>query len=168
MFEGVDLDICLLFPRGVDLTLTCLNCVPVSVHVNSVVHLSGCTLSMYGTKYPVYWALMMNIIQINCFFLYISSPYINPNMNRTPIPEPQSFRGHPAPSFNRSSICKRPDSHMCFFFPFVYLEISLFPSVCFVPLPFSLCMESTSYVFPFRMLLFYLGTTDWIILHQFM
>ena len=32
-------------------------------------------------------------------------------------------------------------------FPFVSLEISLFPSI-FVPLPFSLCMESTPYVFP--------------------
>ena len=41
------------------------------------------------------------------------------------------------------------------------LEMSLFPSN-FVPLPFSLCMESTSYVFPFRMVFFYLVTTGWI------
>ena len=36
-----------------------------------------------------------------------------------------------------------------------------FPSI-FVPFPFSLCMESTSYVFPFRMVFFYLVTTGWI------
>ena len=29
-------------------------------------------------------------------------------------------------------------------------------------LPFSLCMESTPYVFPFRMVFFYLVTTGWI------
>ena len=40
--------------------------------------------------------------------------------------------------------------------------MSLFPSV-FVPLPFSLCMESTSYVFPYRLVFFYLVTTDWIL-----
>ena len=35
------------------------------------------------------------------------------------------------PSFNGPSICRRPDSHTCFFlfFPFVSLEISLFPSI---------------------------------------
>ena len=53
MYEGVDLDICLLLPRGMDLILPCLNYVPVSVHVSSVVHLPGCTLSLYDTKYPV-------------------------------------------------------------------------------------------------------------------
>ena len=31
---------------------------------------------------------------------------------------------------------------------------------------FSLCMESTSYVFPLRMVFFYLVTTGWIFLHQ--
>ena len=58
----------------------------------------------------------------------------------------------------RSSICMRPDSHTCFFlFPF-FLETSLFTSI-FVPLPFSLCMESTSHVFLFQMVFFYLVTT---------
>ena len=35
------------------------------------------------------------------------------------------------PSFNRASICRRPDSHTCFFlfFPLVSLEMSLFPSI---------------------------------------
>ena len=33
---------------------------------------------------------------------------------------------------------------------------------CLVPLPFALCMESTSYVFPVRMAFFYLATTGWI------
>ena len=34
--------------------------------------------------------------------------------------------------------------------------------VLFVPLPFSLCMESTSYVFSFRVVFFYLVTTGWM------
>ena len=35
------------------------------------------------------------------------------------------------PSFNRSSICRRPDSHTSFFFfPFASLKMSLFPSIC--------------------------------------
>ena len=54
MYEGVDLDICLLPPRGMNFILPCLIYLPVSVHVNSVVHLPGCTLFLYGTKYPVY------------------------------------------------------------------------------------------------------------------
>ena len=33
----------------------------------------------------------------------------------------------------------------------------------FFPLPFSLCMESTPYVFPFRMVFFCLTTTGWIV-----
>ena len=37
-------------------------------------------------------------------------------------------------------------------------QMPLFPS-SFEPLPFALCMESTSYVFPFRMVFFYLVTT---------
>ena len=36
-----------------------------------------------------------------------------------------------------------------------------FPSI-FVPLSFFLCMESTWYVAPFRMVFFYLVTTGWI------
>ena len=44
----------------------------------------------------------------------------------------------------------------------VALEMLLFPSI-FFPLPFSLCMESTPYVFPFRMVFFYLTTTGWIV-----
>ena len=39
--------------------------------------------------------------------------------------------------------------------------MSLFPSI-FVPLPLYLCMKSTSYFFPFRMMFFYLVTTGWI------
>ena len=52
-----------------------------------------------------------------------------------------------------------------FFIPFVCLEMMLlFPSNFFVvPLPFSLCiLESTSSVFPFRTVFFYLVTTSWI------
>ena len=78
-----------------------------------------------------------------------------------------SLKPRPFPSFNRPSI-RRLDSHTCFFFffPFVYLEISLFPSI-FVLFPLSLCcIESTSYVLSFRMVFFYLVTTGWIVLHQ--
>ena len=39
--------------------------------------------------------------------------------------------------------------------------MSLFPSIV-VPLPFSLRMESTSYVFLIRMVFFYSVTTGWI------
>ena len=52
-------------------------------------------------------------------------------------------------------------SRVSFFFPFIYLEMSLF-RVFFVPLPRSLRMESTSYVLSFRIVFFYLVTTDWI------
>ena len=53
-------------------------------------------------------------------------------------------------------------TRVSFFFPFVYLEMSLFPSI-FVPFPFSLCIESTSYVLSFRiMVFFYLVSTGWI------
>ena len=46
-------------------------------------------------------------------------------------------------SFNRSSICRRPDSHTCFFlfFPFVSLEMSLFPSIVCTFAVFSLYGE---------------------------
>ena len=49
------------------------------------------------------------------------------------------------------------------FFVFVSLELSLFPSI-FVPITvFSLCvMERRLYVFPFRVVFFYLVTTGWI------
>ena len=38
------------------------------------------------------------------------------------------FRRSGGPSFNRPSICRRPDSHTCFF-SLLYLEMSLFPSI---------------------------------------
>ena len=41
--------------------------------------------------------------------------------------------------------------------------MSLFPRYCFVPLSFPLCMESTSYVFFFRMVFSYLVTRGWIL-----
>ena len=49
-------------------------------------------------------------------------------------------------------------------FSFILLVIwrCRFFRVFFVPLPFSLCMESTSYVLSFRMVFFYLVTTGWI------
>ena len=51
-----------------------------------------------------------------------------------------------------------------FMFPsFVSLEIDVAFSEYFVPLLFSVCMESTSYLFPFRMVFSYLVTTGWIL-----
>ena len=46
-----------------------------------------------------------------------------------------------------------------FYFPFWFIWRCRFFRV---PLPFSLCMESTSYIFSFRMVFFYLVTTGWI------
>ena len=59
------------------------------------------------------------------------------------------------PSFNRPSICRRFDSHTCFFLFFLFC-FCLFGDVAFseyffVPFPLSLCMESRSYVLSFRM-----------------
>ena len=51
---------------------------------------------------------------------------------------------------------------------FVYLEMSLFPSICFVPFPLSLCMESTSYVLSFRMVFFLPWDHGLNFLHQLM
>ena len=60
---------------------------------------------------------------------------------------------------------RRLDSHnMCFLFvsPFVYLEMSLFPSIFCIISAFSF-MESTSYVLSFRILaFFYLVNMGWI------
>ena len=45
----------------------------------------------------------------------------------------------------------------------VSMEMIFFPSI-FVPLPFSLCMESTPYVFPFSLMVFcYIVTTSWVL-----
>ena len=58
-----------------------------------------------------------------------------------------------------------PRSHVYLFLIFslfVYLEMSLFPNIFFVPFPLSVCIGSTSYVLYFRMVFFYLVTTGWI------
>ena len=52
-----------------------------------------------------------------------------------------------------------------FFVFFVFFSLFgdvAFSEYFFVPFPLSLCMESTSYVLSFRMVLFYLVTTGWI------
>ena len=56
------------------------------------------------------------------------------------------------------------------FFPFVSLEMSLFPST-FVPLLFYFCTESTSHVFSFFLpdgdgAFLYIVTAGWIFLHE--
>ena len=49
------------------------------------------------------------------------------------------------------------------FFFLLFIWRCRFSEYFFVPFPLSLCMESTSYVLSFRvMVLFYLVTTDWI------
>ena len=48
------------------------------------------------------------------------------------------------------------------FFIFLFLWKCRFSRVFFVPSPFSLCMESTSYVFSFLVVFFYPVTTGWI------
>ena len=50
----------------------------------------------------------------------------------------------------RYDACASTATRVPSFFPFVSLEVSLFPST-FVQLPFPLCTESTSFVFSFRM-----------------
>ena len=50
-----------------------------------------------------------------------------------------------------------------FLFPFVYWRCRFFRVALFVLLPFSLCIESTSYVLSFRMVFFYLVTTALIV-----
>ena len=42
---------------------------------------------------------------------------------------------------------------------FFSVEMSFLPSI-FVPLPFPRCIEGTSYIFPIRMVFFYLVTTE--------
>ena len=85
---------------------------------------------------------------------------------------PLCFRSSGGPSFNRPSMCSHPDSHTCIFFSpaFVYLEMmhAAFSEyrcmyIYLVPFPLSHCMENTSYVLSFRMMVFpYLVTTGWI------
>ena len=68
------------------------------------------------------------------------------------------------PFFQSSSlICRRSDSRACFFLFFLLLiwRYSFF-RVFFIPLPFSLCMESTPYVLSFWVVFFYIVTTGWI------
>ena len=65
----------------------------------------------------------------------------------------------PWPSVQSSFDMQAPRKPHVFFF----FEDIAFSGYFFVPLfPLSLCMESTSYVLSFRMVFFYLVTTDWI------
>ena len=75
---------------------------------------------------------------------------------------PHENRSH-GPTFNRSSIRRRPDSHTCFFlFSFCLLGDVAFSEYLCTTAVLSLYRESTSYVFFFRMVFFYLVTTGWI------
>ena len=68
------------------------------------------------------------------------------------------------PSSNRPSICRRPDSHTCFFFLlfffFIWRDVA-FSEYCLYHFR-SLCISSTSYVLSFRIAFFNLVTTGWI------
>ena len=70
------------------------------------------------------------------------------------------------PSFNRPSICRRPDSHTCFFFLFSFCFFGdvAFPEyfVYHWRFLFVVWRVRTSFVLSFRMVLFYLVTTGWI------
>ena len=66
-----------------------------------------------------------------------------------------------APTAAHAVTTVRPFSFSFRPFFLVSLKMSLFPNL-FISLPFSLCMESTSYVFFFRVVCFYLVTTGWI------
>ena len=83
MYEGVDLDICLLLPRGMDLILPRVNKVPVLVRF-AVVH-----LYLVVVQYQVLPCLLgaHDECYIKYVHLCISSPYVNPNMKSTPEPE---------------------------------------------------------------------------------
>ena len=67
-------------------------------------------------------------------------------------------------SFNRPSIRRRSDSHMCFFFFFlvVYLEMSLFPSIFCTISAFSLYRRVRRTFFLSGWCFFYFVTTGWI------
>ena len=54
----------------------------------TVLQLSSClcTLSLYSTKHP-YVSDAYDECYINYVYLYISNPYVNPNMNSTTVPE---------------------------------------------------------------------------------
>ena len=66
--------------------------------------------------------------------------------------------------FNRLSICRRPDSHtrVSFFFPFAYLEMSLFPSIFCNIAVFSLHGEYVVHSFLPNGVFFLSVTTGWI------
>ena len=84
------------------------------------------------------------------------------------------FRWSRGPSFNRTSICRRSDSHTCYFFlsffPFFLFiwRCRFFGVFFFVPSPLSLCMESTSYVLFFRTVFFLPCDHGLDFLHQLM
>ena len=64
-------------------------------------------------------------------------------------------------SFGKQASRYPPVFFLLFFPPFVFLEMSLFPSFFLDHFPF-LFVWSTSYVLSFRMVFFYLVTTEWI------
>ena len=80
------------------------------------------------------------------------------------------FRWSRGPSFNRSSsICRRPESHACFFlFPFLFLWRCRFFRVIFASLPFLLFLvrRVRRTCFSFQVVIFYLVITGWIFLYH--
>ena len=97
------------------------------------------------------------VLPLFCFVSFLSFVFL---ISLKPRPFVQSFFDMHAPRQSHAvTNCLRTFCFYLFlFFFFSSLETSLFPSI-FVPLPFSLCMESTSYLSPFRMVFFYLVTT---------
>ena len=88
-----------------------------------------------------------------------------------------SLKPRPFVQSLRSSICMRPQPHavtlnksLCPFlfvslrsFFFFFGDVAFSEYFCTITVYSSLSMESRSYVFPFRMMFFYLVTTGWIL-----
>ena len=87
------------------------------------------------------------VLRLFCFvfvFVFLCFHWIrDPSINRS------SFFDMHAPRQPHAVTCQMSASFFLFLFLlfFISLEMSLFPSI-FVPLPFPLCMERTSYVLP--------------------
>ena len=60
MYEGVDEHIYMYFSQGDGINTSLSRLFYLVLY--TVLQLSSCTLSLYGTKYPMYWTLMMNDI----------------------------------------------------------------------------------------------------------
>ena len=89
---------------------------------------------------PGVWFAGVIVLRLFCFVFFLTL-----SLKQRPFTFVQSFFNVRAP--------RQPKS-VSSFSPFVYFGDVAFFRVFFVPLPFSLCMESTLYVFSFQMVYF--------------